>query len=267
MADQVVEEVVTEELAEPETTLEERIDAELGLPVAPKTEVAAEESVAETAEEEKVAEEQEEQVTDPEKPVEQPKTTEVATPSDEDLFIEVVDAEGVTHKITTIDDLPEDFSPKNNRQILEIIKATQELDAERNRRDEAATTEAEQAEIKANQDAQFKSWDKEIVEMVKGKRLDNNGQDRVNDVFGYMNEINASRIKAGNPNLITSFEDALDKFEAKERADGETEAKKTELDTAKKKAALIGKGSSSASTKPFFYRAGQYRSMDDIPLT
>jgi hypothetical protein len=47
----------------------------------------------------------EEEVTEPEELA--PK--EPATPSDEELFIEVIDADGVTHKISKIEDLPADF--------------------------------------------------------------------------------------------------------------------------------------------------------------
>lgn len=189
-----------------------------------------------------------------------------ATPSDEDLFIEVEDAEGVTHKISTIEDLPEDFEPKNNRQIMEIIKATDNLDAQRTERQQQAVKAEEEAFVEQTKQDQFKSWDVEIGELAKTGRVDAKNPERLNDVFGYMNEINNARREAGNPNLISSFEDALDKFEAKEAKDKVEADKKNGNATAKLKSGVIGRSSAASTGDRYVYRAGSARSIDDIPV-
>lgn len=254
--------------------LNAKIDAELGLKPTitneetPKSDETTEAKNTDTTVTDDSSEEQtSEETSENTEEVEQPKApTEAATPSDEELFIEVVDAEGVTHKISTIDDLPEDFTPKNNRQILEIIRATDNLDKQREQREAEATTAAEQTALAETQQAQFKSWDNEIAELAKTKRITMTDTDRVNDIFGYMNEVNGARIKVGNPNLISSFEDALDKFEAKEAIEAAESGKKNDNELAKIKSSLIGRSSSASSGDKYVYRAGSARNIDDIPL-
>lgn len=198
---------------------------------------------------------------------EPPEEKVVATPSDEDLFIEVVDSEGVTHKISTLDDLPDDFVPKNNVETLRIVAELSKLDAKREQRATDAVEAEQAAAVKETQDAQFKSWDKEIAELGKTDRVDIKDTDRINDVFGYMNEINAARQKAGNPNLITSYEDALEKYEAKEVRDKAETDKKNGNDLAKAKSSVIGRSSATAGADRYVYRAGSARSIDDIPVS
>lgn len=258
--------------ADASTTQEEldaKIDLELGLTPETKPEPPKEDAPDEptTPTEEPDKEEEAEPASPPDSPdTEEPVKPEPATPSDEKLFIEVVDAEGVTHKISSIDDLPEDFTPKNNRQIMEIIKATDRLDQQR----ETNAAEAEKAEqaqfIEETKQAQFQSWDNEITELAKSKRVDVSNPDRINDVFGYMNEINNARREAGNPNLITSFEDALEKFEVKESKDADALAKKNGNDLAKIKSGMIGRSSASSGGSNYVYRAGSARNIDDIPV-
>lgn len=199
-------------------------------------------------------------------PAETDPQTPPAQPSDAELFIEVMDAEGVTHKISTIDDLPEDFQARNNRDALKILGDLAKLDTQREQREAEAATAAEAAALAETQQAQFKSWDSEITELAKTDRLDATNTDRLNDIFGYMNEINAARHKAGNPNLITSFEDALDKFEAKESREAAELATKNGNDMAKAKSSLIGRSSASTGGSSYVYRAGSARSIDDIPV-
>lgn len=250
-----------------ETELNAKIDAELGITQpAAKEEVAEEVAEEVEAAEEEVVEEEVEEAGDEEEVVEEKPKSEPATPSDEELFIEVEDADGVTHKISKIEDLPDDFAPKNNRQILEIIKATDKLDAQREKNTADAETKAQADALAETQSAQFKSWDAEVAELAKSDRIKTTDTERINDVFGYMNEINQARIKAGNPNLVMSFEDALDKFEVKEAKDAEALASKNDNATAKAKAALIGKSSAAGGNAPRPYRAGQYRNIDDIPI-
>lgn len=251
--------------------LNAKIDAELGLkPTAPVVEPETLVDEPEVPEEPETPEEIE---------PEEPAKPEPATPSDEELFIEVEDAEGVTHKISVIEDLPEDFNPKNNRQALEILSKLSELDVQRKENQTAAETRAEQQAVAQAQQEQFKSWDNEVEELTKAGRLDKvtlpatdpkyldePTVTKVNDVFGFMNKINAERTKAGNPNTITSFEDALDKFEANQAKEAEAEAKKNGNDIAKQKAALIGGNSATAGGNNYVYRSGSAQSIDDVPI-
>lgn len=279
MPDQQLADIEVKEASTTEAELNAKIDQELGIPPVkveekpdektPDEEPAKEKTPAEAEPktDEEPAEEPEKKVTPPEEEPEEPvKPSEAATPSDEDLFIEVIDAEGVTHKISNIDDLPEDFSPKNNRQILEIIKATDRLDTEREKREADAETAARTEFIEQTKQDQFKSWDSEIAELGKAKRIEATNTDRINEVFGYMNQINEARQKANNPNLITSFEDALDKFEAKEVLDKAEADKKNGNELAKAKSSLIGRSSASGGDT-YVYRAGSARNIDEIPVS
>lgn len=260
---------VTGEVSANQDDLNAKIDQELGLtpPAEEKSSETAEdtEKPAETTEPEPGEPAGEEDAGEAE-PAEEIAKAEPATPSDSELFIEVEDGDGVTHKISQIEDLPEDFTPKNNRQIIEIVSQLAKLDTQREADAAKAAEDAEVAAITEAQTQQFKSWDAEIAELDKQKRFDGKDGDKANEVFGYMNEINAARTKAGNPNLITSFEDALEKYEAKQARDTEETGKKNDTERAKQKSGLIGKSSAAAGGDHYVYRAGSARNIDDIPL-
>lgn len=269
--------------SETQADLDAKIDAELGLKPTPLPEPPAdpkepEAPVTSPVDEPAVPDEPEtpDEEVEPEEPL---KPSEPATPSDADLFIEVEDAEGVTHKISVIEDLPEDFNPKNNRQALEILSQLGKLEGEREQREVTAASEAEQAAVAQVQQEQFKSWDSEVDQLTKAGRLDkvtlpatdskyleDPTVTKVNEVFGFMNKINAERTKAGNPNTITSFEDALDKYEANEAKVAAAEAQKNDNARAKAKASLIGGSSASAGGDHYVYKAGSARSIDEIPV-
>lgn len=198
--------------------------------------------------------------------VEETRNTVVAEPTDKEFFIEVEDADGVTHKISQIEDLPEDFVAKNNRQGYEILRSLDKLDRERDAYQADQVEQAAIAEKAAADAAQFDSWDREIAELGKGKRIDSADSDKVNKVFEHMNTVNKARIAANNPNLITSFEDALDKFEAFEAKNVASDKKKAENERAKSKASLIGGSNSTGAGAAQPYYSGRYRSMDDVPV-
>lgn len=268
-----------------EAELAAHIDQELGLPSAPKAEEPAQPDVQpdetpdtgenpETPDEgaapepdQTVPASEETPETPEEEPAEEAPAPEPATPTDEELSIEIEDAEGVTHKISQIEDLPEDFAPKNNRQIIEIVSQLAKLDGQREQAAIAAEERAQQEAITQTRNEQFASWDAEIAELGKQKRVDIADSERLDSVFAYMNEVNSARIKAGNPNLVTSFEDALDKFEVKEAKDSAAAAKQSDNERAKAKASLIGRSSAAANSEPYVYRAGSARSIDDIPVS
>jgi hypothetical protein len=277
------------EVSENAADLDAKIAQELGIPVAP----AEEEPKAPEVPAEEPAPVVEEEITppvEPETPVEEPKeepkpvekapeVTPPASPANTDLFIEVEDAEGNKHQITKIEDLPEDFEPKNNRQGLEILHQLSKLEvqiADKAKADEAIAQEQERKDADA---ARYKSWDNEVSELIKQGRLekvavpvtdpkyqDDPSVKRMDQVFAHMNKINSERQQAGNPNMLTSFEDALDKLEAAEAKAAAEDAKKRETQAAKAKSSLIG-GSSSAGGSDFVYVSGAYKNIDDIPLT
>lgn len=273
---------LTGEVSEDAAALDAKISAELGIPQAPPAEEP--EVPAEAPAEEPAAPVEGETPAEPaaeeEAPVEEPVEEEVApaTSSDEELFIEVEDANGVTHKIGKIEDLPEDFEPKSNRQGLEILSQLAKLETKMADREVQQAKEAETKAVRDAETAQYKSWDSEVNELVKQGRLEkaavaptdpkyqeDPSVKRMDQVFGFMNKINTERAKAGNPNLITSFEDALDKLEVSEAKAKAENDRKRETDTAKRKASLIG-GSSSTGASDFVYRSGAYKSIDDVPL-
>jgi len=264
------------EVSANQAELESKIEQELGLPhVEAKTEKKTDglpedtgsDDAGDTTAGEPGNPEQQEDDEDTQEELEEPtKTLEPSTPSDEELFIEVEDAEGVTHKISKIEDLPEDFSPKNNRQILQIVSQLNKLETQMEQREIARQEAADKAETVAAQQAQFSAWDNEIEELHKQKRIDPSDVERVNKVFEHIATINKARGKAGNPNLITSFEDGLDKFEIVEAKNKADEEKKKENDRAKLKSSLIGGSTSTGGGSGQRYYSGRYRSMDDVPV-
>lgn len=186
--------------------------------------------------------------------------------SDEDLFIEVEDAEGKVHKITKIEDLPEDFEAKNNRQGYEILHQLGKLEAKIEAHDAAQAEADRSAADTAAQQEQFDAWDNEIASLAKEKRIDASDQTRISKVFEHIGEINAARVKANNPNLITSFEDGLDKYEKVEAKAQADDKLKQENDRAKLKSSMIGGGSTAAGGAAQPYYSGRYRSMEDVPV-
>jgi hypothetical protein len=184
---------------------------------------------------------------------------------DDESAIEIEDANGQTFKISSIDDLPEDFEPKYNRQIIEIVAAMTRLE-EQNR---LAAEDKKLAEVAAEeqrvQNEQFASWNDEIKALEAEKRFDTKDDKRIDAVFSEMVKINNARAKAGNTNYITSFEDALEKLEAREAREATVSNEKKNTEKAKLKSSLIGRSSSTSKESPV-YVAGSYRNMDDIPL-
>lgn len=256
-----------------EAELNAKIDAELGLP--PQEEVVEDvpdDKPADDAGDSDTSDKPDDADTpaggdadEEDVPGDKPKP-EPAKPSDEAQFIEVEDSAGVTHKISKLEDLPEDFEYKNSRQPLEIYKQLEKLERDATEAAEIKRTQEEEAAVNQSKQEQFDAWDKEVTELAKSKRVDVKDTERIDAVFKHMNEINAARAKAKNPNLLTSFEDALDKFEAKEAADKAEQDKKNDNELAKKKSSLIGRSSAAAGGEHYVYKAGSARTIDDVPL-
>lgn len=176
--------------------------------------------------------------------------------------VEVEDAQG--NKITiepgaNIEEVLKDFEPKSNGQIFQIIKdvmaaeqSQKEYQAEQEQqaRDEQAKTAI--AEVQAG-------WDKEITALQGSKRLPvdaaGKSEERVTEVFKFMADVNAEREKNGQP-PVSSFEDALDKLELKERKDAEAKKAKEEKDLARKRGGIVGGSSAPASSGGPTYAGG-----------
>jgi hypothetical protein len=195
----------------------------------------------------------------------------------DDLFVEVEDAEGNKLKITKIEDLPEDFTPKNNRQVIEILDQLHKLEAKVAANKESALEQAEAQQVEEAKNQQMVAWDNEISELQKGGRLEkpkaaadsakfleDPAVKKVSDVFNFIAETNKARLEKGNPNMIKSFEDALDLFEAKEARERASKAAKADTATAKEKAGVIGRASAPAGNEPEAYRAGQAQTIWDV---
>lgn len=198
--------------------------------------------------------------------------------SNPDFSFEVQDADGKTYKITKIEDLPEDFDPKNNRQIMEIIAQANKLEGEIAKHEADSVVAEEQAVLAAAQKEIQTGWESEITELVDEKLLDkpklaeNNpkykddpANKKIDEVFKYIKDTNDARKKANNPNMLTSFRDAYDRMELRDIKAKQVEDGKKEGDLAKAKAGVIGTNSTTSTETPV-YRAGSYRSMDDVPV-
>lgn len=271
-------ETTTNDAAAEQARLESVVDETLNLPKTEVKEVVDEKPAEQDAEQ--VAESEDEEVKEAEadKPDEETTDTVEQKPSDEELFVEVEDLNGKSYKITKIEDLPADFEPKNNRQIMEIIAQTNKLETQISERVATAAQAEQQAIIDGVRDGHMKAWDGEIKTLIDEKLLDKPklasdnpkyAEDpavaKVDAVYKYMNEVNTQRREAGNPNLLTSFRDTFELMEYRDMKVAQAEAKKTETDLAKTKAGVIGNNSTTNKDVPV-YLAGSYRSIDDIPV-
>lgn len=182
-----------------------------------------------------------------------------------DFSITVEDKEGRTFKITAgdnIDDVLDEFEPKNTAQVMQIMREVQRIE------DEKADWDAEQSQIaeQAARDERIQAiqegWKGEITELQAAGRLpkvaDGTKNDRVDAVYAFMGEENARRAAAGKPQ-IASFEDALDKMELNERRAAEEQAKKDAKDAARKNGGKVGGSSAPASNAPPAYKTGPNR--------
>lgn len=209
---------------------------------------------------------------DDDKPVEEPAKPDATkaedAPTDEEaptFTMTVQDANGQSYNISAGDDLSEileDFEPKNNGQILQIVKDLLTLEGKKESYDASQAEEAATAEREAAVSKILDGWDKEIDQLVADKRLDSKEADRVGEVREFMSTENAKREADGRP-LIGSFEDALDKLEAIEAREAAVQAKKDAKENARKNGALVGGASAPASGKPTAYRVGSARNMNE----
>lgn len=187
------------------------------------------------------------------------KPVDVADVDTPDFSVEVEDAEGKTHKIERIEDLPEDFEPKNNRQIMEILRdLSKQESAKASYEEEQITKQAEANTREAIAKIQT-GWDEEIKSLQAEKRIpittDPTKNERIEQIYKFMGEENTRREKAGKPPLAT-IEDVLDKLEKKEALEAKAKATSEAKETARKNGALIGGSSAPATGGTPTYKGG-----------
>lgn len=208
------------------------------------------------------------------------------TPKDYSLTITggaTADAEGNVvpgkeYKIEKIEDLPEDFVPQNNRQILQIIQDLNRLESTKAADEAKAAVDAETTAAKAAETEMLTSWDTEIKQLQTDGLLDapklkptdanyltDPAMKKVADVFAFMATTNEERKAKGNPNLIRSFADAFDKMELADVKTKQAAAAKEEVEIAKLKAGVVGGGTASAGgAKAPVYVAGGAQDINDL---
>ncbi len=212
---------------------------------------------------------------------ETPKPTkpEPETPVADKYTLEVEDAQGNKLSISKIEDLPEDFEPKNNRQALQIISDLAKLDTRREADEAQATIRAEETRV-ADETAKInQGWQTEIDGLITDGRIDkpkvkegdpkfleDPAIQRMDTVFKFMNEENQGRLSKGIA-PIRSFTDALTHLELKEAREAKVTADRTATDTARRKAGLLSGSSATGSAaggaeRPYF--AGQAQDISDL---
>lgn len=181
--------------------------------------------------------------------------------------VELEDANGKKFTVSPDDNLEDvlaEFEPKNNGQVLQLMRDLDRLGNEKKSwEDQQATAEAEAQQSEAIANIQ-KAWDGEIQKLQGEKRLplDAKIDERKQEVFKFMAEENEKREAEGRP-LLQSFEDALDKLELRERADADKQAKKDAKDEARRRGGMVGGSSAPVTSSGPTYHAGSARNASE----
>jgi hypothetical protein len=204
------------------------------------------------------------------------------TPTESGLKLEITDKNGKTFTLKPGDDIDTvlaEFDPKNTAQVMSVLRQFDQMEQKQTAWDaEQAENRATAEQAKTNQ-ATLSAWDAEITSLQGEDRIgkpaakpgtpefvNDPAVKRVDQVFKFMMAENARRAEAKNPNLITSFADALDKLELQEIRTKQAQDKKDEVETAKQKSALIGGRPSGGGNAAPVYRPGQAKSVWDIEI-
>lgn len=219
--------------------------------------------------------------------------TEVTAPQSDDLWIEVEQVitdelgEEKTETIKLTFDpsdpssfIPDDFTAKSTKQLAEIMDAKAEMaklfEERKTDFDKGQATKA----AGDRETALIASWDQEIADLIKSGVLeepkvkegdkdynDDPSVKKTNEVFAYLTEQNAQRVKDGIP-PIQSFSLAYTMFENDAKRLADVEAKKKEDEDTKKAGAMVGGGSaaSGGSAEPKAYTSGKYNNIWSIPI-
>lgn len=213
-----------------------------------------------------VPDEEPDEEEEPAPPAEPETPAPVATTDDDKYSLQVEDANGVTYKISVgakMEDIMAEFEPKNNGQILDILSQLSDL------KDQKVADEAKAAGEAADEDRRTRAselltgWQEEATVLQGSKRIPEgtDGEARINEVYKFMADENTKRMEAGKPTL-NSFEDALDKMEAKEGRDKVVADAKTAKDKARENGGKVGGASAPASSGPPVYRANSARNIN-----
>lgn len=230
------------------------------VPTSAATDVGDGDSVAGDHTEEKLAPPEADITTDApeEKPV-VPKPTTPEKPVDGSevakLTIEVEDAEGKKHEISSIEDLPDDFVPKSNKQGLEILDKLQDLKAKQVAADKETADTTEKAAREERVAKIQEGWQSEFKELGVTTQ---EGQDKI---FAYMRTENAKRAEQGRP-MIASIEDAKNGMDAVAMREAAAAADKVAKEEARRKGSLVGGGSAPGGTSAPVYRGGARNAVD-----
>lgn len=190
-----------------------------------------------------------------------------------DLWVEIEDAEGKTHKVSVSDSLPEGFAFKNDAQLAEYLEARNEMKQTLNQRQaDFDKQQQETSAAKAQQD-QLAAWDAEVSALVEAKLLDEpkalpkNGKtyteaelkadpalQKINDIYAFM----------GSKGL-RSFGTAYTLWSQEQAASKEAQELEESNKTAKARGSLVGgSSSSSGSDAGYVYSAGSASSIHDV---
>jgi hypothetical protein len=179
-----------------------------------------------------------------------------------DFSFTVKDANDVSFKVSpedSIEDVLADFDPKNNGQIIAVLEQLREAKEAKKAYEDNQTKETAAAETQARIQSIQDGWDAEVKNLQAEKRIPTKDADaRISEVYKFMGEINDARIKAGSA-TVNSFEDALDKLEAKEARDAKVAQDKADKETARKNGGLVGGSSAPASSGTPVYKANSAR--------
>ena len=216
-------------------------------------------------------------------------TADIAAPQTDDLWIEVQDSEGKDVKLTFNPNdpasfLPDDFTFKNDKQLMDIMEAKAEmanLYKDRVSDYETKTAEQQDAEKATNTQAeQTAAWDAEIQDLIAGglldtpkitdatdpKFLEDPAVAKVDAVFKFMTAENLTRTEAGLP-LLRSFGTAFNLLNAQEAKAAEEDKTKKENELAKARGALVGGASAPGTgTAAPVYKAGSAHSIYDVKI-
>jgi hypothetical protein len=206
----------------------------------------------------------------------------------DDLWVEVEDSEGKSHKLVFDPQnpaafLPDDFTFKNDKQLFEILDAKAEMAALYKERSDKFETEKETKTTQEQAEAQRKetlaSWDAEIDDLIQAGALEapktkpgekgwteDPSVQKIDAIFKYMKTENDKRIADGKT-PIKSFGTAFNLYSHDEQVRAEAEKEKKEAEDTKKRGALVGGSSaaSSAGDKPMYTR-GKYSDIWSVPV-
>lgn len=199
-----------------------------------------------------------------------------------DLWIEIEDSEGKSHKIGVGDSLPDDFAFKNDAQLAEYLEARREMrDTLKDRNTEIEESKAAQ-QSKDSEAAQVASWDTEIQDLIgaglieapKTKPGDKDfmqdpSVQKIDAIFKFMASENTKRANDGKPKII-SFGTAYTLW-SNDKAKIEAEEKlKKDNEIAKQRGSLVGGSSSSSSggkTTDGLYIQGSAGTIHDVDFS